>query len=108
MGKHGYIVPRTAPAWVRLYYRRYATLEVEEAPIVVDIPQPEKRVRIKKKVVLLYPPYCDRCGTCVSLCHKRALKIENQRLFIDEDLCVGCGLCVKKCPKEVLGLKVVE
>lgn len=110
MGKHGYILPRTAHPMVKLFYRRYATLEVEEAPITLEIPvsEPEKRVRIKKKVVLLYPPYCTLCGDCVDACHWKALKIIPERLVIDEELCRGCGACVKKCTAEVLGLEVVE
>jgi ferredoxin len=105
LGKHGGLLHRNAPSWVGLYYRRYATSEVEEEPIVLQVSEPEKIVKIRKKVVLLYPPYCDRCGTCVSVCHKKALKIRNERLRINTELCVGCGLCVKKCPKEVLGLQ---
>jgi heterodisulfide reductase subunit A len=106
MGKHGNILPRAAHPMVKLYYRRYATLEVEEPPIFVEVPILEKKKRIKKKVVLLYPPYCTRCGTCVDLCHRRALKIKNERLVINEELCRGCGLCIKKCTAEVLGLEV--
>lgn len=108
MGKHGNILPRTAHPMVKLYYRRYATLEVEETPIVIEVPKQEKKKRIKKKVVLLYPPYCTRCGTCVDLCHRRALKIKNERLVINEELCRGCELCVKKCTADVLGLVVKE
>jgi MinD superfamily P-loop ATPase len=105
-GKHGNIVPRTAHQMVKLYHRRYATLEVEETPILIEVPKLEKMARIKKKVVLLYPPYCTQCGTCVDLCHRKALKINNERLVINEEVCRGCGLCVKKCTAEVLGLEV--
>jgi ferredoxin len=107
-GKHGYILPRTAHPMVKLFYRRYATSEYEEAPIILEVPKPEKRVRIKKKVVLLYPPYCNLCGTCIDVCHWKALEIKNERLVIDDELCRGCGACVKNCTAEVLGLKVVE
>lgn len=108
MGKHGNIVPRTAHSMVKLYHRRYAVFETEEIPALIEVPEPAKKVRIKKKVVLLYPPYCRLCGTCVDVCHKKALKINNERLVINKELCVGCGLCVKKCTAEVLGLEVKE
>ncbi|MFW9794432.1 MAG: 4Fe-4S binding protein [Candidatus Thorarchaeota archaeon] len=108
MGKHGNIIRHTAHPMVKLYYRRYASLEVEETPITLEVSKPEKKTRIKKKVVLLYPPYCRLCGTCVDLCHKKALRINNERLVIYEELCKGCGLCVKNCPAEVLGLEVKQ
>ena len=107
MGKHGHILPRTAHPMVKLYYRRYATLEVEETPTLIGVTKPEKKERIKKKVALLYPPYCKLCGNCIDLCHRRALRINNERLVINEELCRGCGLCVKNCTSEVLGLEAI-
>ncbi|MFW9843237.1 MAG: 4Fe-4S binding protein [Candidatus Thorarchaeota archaeon] len=105
MGKHGGLLHPNAPTWVKLYYRRYATSEAEEDPVVVKLPKQMRNVKIKKKAVLLNPRNCNRCGTCVSLCHKHALNVKAERLVIDGELCCGCGYCVKKCPNEVLGLK---
>ena len=105
MGKHGGLLHPNAPTWVKLYYRRYATSEAEEEPIVVEIPKQMRNVKIKRKAVLLAPRNCNYCGTCVNLCHKHALNVKNDKLMIDVELCSGCGLCVKKCSNEVLGLK---
>lgn len=105
MGKHGGLLHPNAPTWVRLYYRRYATSDAEEEPIVVEIPKLMRNVKIKKKAVLLNPRNCNHCQTCVGLCHKHALNVKSEELVIDGELCCGCGLCVKRCPNEVLGLK---
>jgi len=105
MGKHGNVLSRSTHPMVRLYYRRYATSEIEEAPILLEAPKEEKKERVKRRVVLLYPPNCTLCGTCVDLCHWKALKIKNGSLMVVAKLCRGCGLCVKKCANEVLGLE---
>lgn len=49
---------------------------------------------------------CAGCGTCVSLCPERAIKIdidEKQGIYvprIDEDKCNNCGICLKSCPRD--------
>ncbi len=106
MGKHGNLLRREAHPTVRKNYRRYATSGVKEVPISLEVPKPEKKQRVKKKVVLLDHDHCTLCGTCVDLCHWNALKIQNEELLINEELCRGCGLCVKKCTAQVLGLQI--
>jgi ATP-binding cassette, sub-family E, member 1 len=55
----------------------------------------------------------NRCKTehcqemCVRYCPKvrskvEAIRIEDKKAVISEDLCIGCGICVKKCPNQAI------
>ncbi|MGD6933510.1 MAG: ribosome biogenesis/translation initiation ATPase RLI [Candidatus Bathyarchaeia archaeon] len=55
----------------------------------------------------------NRCKTehcqemCVRYCPKvrskvEAIRIEDKKAVISEELCVGCGICVKKCPNQAI------
>jgi dissimilatory sulfite reductase (desulfoviridin) alpha/beta subunit len=43
---------------------------------------------------------CTLCGVCVKVCREAALRIEGERLVLDERLCSNCGRCVKSCPTD--------
>jgi NAD-dependent dihydropyrimidine dehydrogenase PreA subunit len=47
---------------------------------------------------------CNGCGTCVEACPSEALKVEKDKVVIDEDACVDCGVCVDECPEEALAM----
>ncbi len=55
----------------------------------------------------------NRCKTehcqemCVRYCPKvrskvEAIRVEDKKAIISEELCVGCGICVKKCPNQAI------
>lgn len=50
---------------------------------------------------------CVGCGTCVDVCHVRAITLENGRAHIGE-LCKGCGLCAAVCPEGAIVLRVTD
>lgn len=43
--------------------------------------------------------------SCVNICPKKALTIEEGHVVLDESLCVKCKLCVKKCAHGMAILK---
>jgi ferredoxin len=47
---------------------------------------------------------CDGCGDCVDSCPTEALKVENQKIVVNDDECSDCGACVDACEKGVLVL----
>ncbi len=53
-----------------------------------------------------YKNGCDGCGICESNCPTRAIKIENNSVFISNQ-CFGCGICAFKCPQKALEMKTM-
>jgi NAD-dependent dihydropyrimidine dehydrogenase PreA subunit len=45
---------------------------------------------------------------CLDACPVSALRIENEKLVIDEAECLGCGLCIPSCPTGALHLELRE
>ena len=49
---------------------------------------------------------CEACGSCVSWCPTRAIRIEEhegqRRAVVDPALCVGCGECLALCPSDAI------
>ncbi|MGM0607837.1 MAG: [Fe-Fe] hydrogenase large subunit C-terminal domain-containing protein [Candidatus Muiribacteriota bacterium] len=43
---------------------------------------------------------CRDCYKCLRNCPVKAIKMENHRASIDDDLCIYCGTCIKVCPKK--------
>ncbi|MDR2462073.1 MAG: 4Fe-4S binding protein [Mycoplasmataceae bacterium] len=50
---------------------------------------------------------CIGCGTCVSVCPKKAIKISKKtnRAEIDTNKCIGCGRCEDACPVSAIILE---
>jgi ferredoxin len=53
----------------------------------------------------VYPDSCTGCGNCVEYCQFGAVKLENDRVAVDEKKCMGCGVCVSKCSTDTLHLE---
>lgn len=51
-----------------------------------------------KKRKLIIDKWCEKCGSCISHCNHNALRIENDKLVVDENKCVLCSYCSKYCP----------
>ena len=45
---------------------------------------------------------CTACGTCVDVCRRGAISLNNGTAIISPDLCINCGLCIRKCPQGAL------
>ena len=45
---------------------------------------------------------CIGCGTCVSICPKEAITIQDDLATINKDLCVECGACSNNCPVDAI------
>lgn len=50
------------------------------------------------------PTKCNGCGDCVDACPSDALKVENEKIKVNENECSDCGACVDTCEKGVLSL----
>jgi pyruvate formate lyase activating enzyme len=45
---------------------------------------------------------CERCGTCVESCPKKALSLGPEGVDIDHAACDLCGKCIEACPRNAL------
>ena len=52
-------------------------------------------------------PACVGCGTCVDVCHVRAIAVENGHVRIG-DQCKGCGRCATVCPTGAITLRLAD
>jgi NAD-dependent dihydropyrimidine dehydrogenase PreA subunit len=41
---------------------------------------------------------CTGCGTCVDVCPRQAISIDNDVAVLNEEACVNCGACATTCP----------
>lgn len=57
--------------------------------------------------VFIFEDTCKGCGLCTTVCPKKILEIDKEKLnskgyhpagCIDEDACIGCASCAKICP----------
>ena len=54
---------------------------------------------------------CKGCGLCVSVCPKKIIQLDHDRLnskgyhpasCTDQSLCIGCAFCAVQCPDSVI------
>ena len=45
---------------------------------------------------------CTKCGSCVKVCPKQAITVNEQEWCVDYDKCWGCGYCIAACPQNIL------
>ncbi|MFC1874803.1 4Fe-4S binding protein [Chloroflexota bacterium] len=45
---------------------------------------------------------CNRCGSCIEVCPKRAITMHSGSAIINEDLCNQCGACADVCPADAI------
>jgi ferredoxin len=50
------------------------------------------------------PDACSGCGTCVDVCPRGAIGL-NDVAVIDDELCDGCARCVDACPQGALTME---
>jgi len=41
---------------------------------------------------------CVSCGGCIDLCPETAIRMMDDKVFIDPEKCIECKICVKVCP----------
>lgn len=47
---------------------------------------------------------CRGCGTCEASCPVCAIRLQDDRIVLDENSCIGCGQCVSRCGRGVIAL----
>ncbi len=50
----------------------------------------------------LYRKNCIGCGTCMTVCKREALSLQEKSVVIDRTRCVSCGMCAEICPSGTL------
>jgi ferredoxin len=48
---------------------------------------------------------CNECEVCLSRCQMGALKLREDKIYLNKTQCIGCGLCVSTCPTGALSLE---
>ncbi|MGI6703421.1 MAG: aldo/keto reductase [Clostridia bacterium] len=46
---------------------------------------------------LLIEPWCEGCGSCVSVCSQGALYLKDGKACVRQELCILCGYCAVRC-----------
>ncbi|MCP4724136.1 MAG: 4Fe-4S dicluster domain-containing protein [bacterium] len=49
-------------------------------------------------------PDCKGCNKCVDICPAEAIKVDGDKIRIQEDICIGCGLCKYVCKYDAIEL----
>jgi heterodisulfide reductase subunit A len=62
-------------------------------------------ISVSPEVAFVNPEKCNLCGVCVDQCLTKAIKMDKDKLVVDEISCIGCGVCVPTCPKGAIDLK---
>jgi len=62
-------------------------------------------ISVSPEVATIIPEKCNLCGICVKQCPTNAIKMENNKVTVDQISCIGCGVCVPTCPKGAIDLK---
>jgi heterodisulfide reductase subunit A len=62
-------------------------------------------ISVSPEVAFVSPEKCNLCGVCVDQCLTKAIKMDKDKLVVDEISCIGCGVCVPTCPKGAIDLK---
>ena len=48
--------------------------------------------------LILKAQKCIGCGICIEICPSKAIKLEDQQAWVDEEKCNKCLKCLHKCP----------
>jgi len=53
---------------------------------------------------------CNGCGQCILVCPVQAIKMIDNKAYIDEDCCVECAVCIReaKCPVNAIMMKRLQ
>ncbi|AIF69833.1 ferredoxin [Palaeococcus pacificus DY20341] len=51
---------------------------------------------------------CYLCGSCVAVCPKESIVLENDEWIFFQDRCISCKFCIAACPVGALSAKPLE
>ncbi len=49
-------------------------------------------------------PGCKGCNKCVDICPADAIKVNGNKVWVQEDICIGCGVCQNVCKHDAISL----
>ncbi len=65
-------------------------------------------IATSRYLAVVDPGLCNGCGTCLDVCHMKAITLEDDLAVIDRNKCIGCGQCVTNCPSLAVSVEVRE
>ena len=72
------------------------------APVLKEtsVQQAQSQQPVIKTIVFpkVNPELCTGCGTCIDICPKNAIVMQDDKAYIQENLCKNCKKCVRVCP----------
>jgi uncharacterized protein (DUF362 family)/Pyruvate/2-oxoacid:ferredoxin oxidoreductase delta subunit len=78
---------------------------------IPSIPLKDKLVRVKnfifkKQPILEFPGNCTRCRSCVEICPKECISLDDDWIKIDYKKCMSCLCCFEACKYKAMGYRV--
>ena len=48
---------------------------------------------------------CDGCGTCLEVCPREGICLENGKAVFHQEFCIDCHFCEDICPKKAIKIE---
>ena len=48
---------------------------------------------------------CIGCGECAAHCPAEAIRLQEQKAYLDSQKCIGCGECIVRCPSRAVSIR---
>ena len=76
--------------------------------ILVENITPNSNLTIEEGVAVVNKYKCIGCGRCLKIGHCNAIKLVDNKAYIDTDKCLGCGICSFLCPQRAIEMNQIN